>query len=154
MITKSTRLHLDNYQRTEHSHLLEHGSHEAKGQAQHCLCKESLCFKKNVCTIIKVLALAPCHPKGTISWTLGFLWTSDSLEEEEVLPHHNQKRRRAAHTKFIKRATKTGVLTLKCRDSFFLPPCKESRLKEEPQGPFTGSSSVCSTSSDGSNEVS
>lgn len=94
IITKSTWLHLDSYQMTEHSHLLEWGSHKATVQAQHCLCKESLCFKQNVCTVINVLPLALCHSKDTISWTVGSLWTSDSLEEEEVLPHHNHERRR------------------------------------------------------------
>lgn len=63
MLAKSTPLHLDNYQTTEHSHLLQHRPLEAIGQTQHRLCKKSLCFKKNACTVTKVFPLTPRHPQ-------------------------------------------------------------------------------------------
>lgn len=116
---------------TEYSHLLECGSHKATGQAQHCLCKESLCFKKNVCTVIKALPLALHHPKGIISWTLGSLWTSDSLEEEEVLPHHNQERRRGCMHWIHQKSNWNWSPTLKCRYFLFVPPSPLQRQQTE-----------------------
>lgn len=64
MITKSTPLHLDNYQRTEHSHLFEHGSHEVTGQAQNCLCKESLYSREMYALSSKYWPLHHVIPKA------------------------------------------------------------------------------------------
>ena len=125
----------------EHSHLLEHGSHQATGLTQDCLCKTSLCFKKNVCIVTKVLPLTPRHSQRHHLLNTGFFMNpKTSPRRRESFPITTGD----THSEFPKTAIKNEAPTLQGTDPllqplfYHLPPCKETRLREQPQGPFAG----------------
>lgn len=54
-----------------------------------------------------------------------------ATKKKKSFPITTRKGEGAAHTELIKRATKTGSSTLKCRDSLFLPPSPLQRQQTE-----------------------